>query len=640
YLYNIKTVIKYKYYQLMKKCKILTLALTISAILPLSTSYANCLRTTQIDGSFHQDSYNPINQDSIVENGFGPLLNRFQGGITAVGEKPKLLLVSGLFGNLDSSGRLLFPEASNIPLIKKYIDVFRRYPSLSLDIISVSVIATEFSTIDLATQGAKNLFNAIAINYWTQWIEAHRLEDPLTINSSHPILAGDEYVNSILSCSGKPLFKPGSSGYSIFSTLARVAVANDLDPRKLSMVEMMSIGMGHYIGADVLDSVYLQAALHYANSNQLADLESLSESDIDNALKKFARAYQAAKNHNEATLYLRESSQDQTPNTVHDIAVAIFAEHDLPVDETYTHITHPFSIGSVSEFAPEDNEVVDYQGPLLDYYIKNNPYNFTYKKLTGYAPLYYQFIHLPNLHDEYKKRMDLYRQGDEFKRRRDAAAKLYWSRLMQSTAVDDDILDFVAKTEYAHTIKVAYFDEADKGLMYFDPKNPETSQYVLLGTADDQIFAQSFDNRQAFKDWLQTDYPQGPGSQFFSLFSRFEDEGDQLRHMHEVAQEYIFDGIGSATDNNYIYTGFAHIVGGTPALTFLPIVNEDPIARSVDIRIKTSEDLAANTILNNTRLSELEKKFVETFKIAIGFVPILGQGVNAVWDAAEGASTE
>jgi hypothetical protein len=625
----------------MKSLKVLTLALTISAILPLSTSYANCLRTTQIDNSFHQDSYNPINQEFLLgSKSMEPLLNRYQGGPTAVGEKPKLLLVSGLFGNLDSTGRLYLPEASNIPLIKKYIKAFRSDPSIAQDRISIPVIATEFAATNLATKIAKNAFNATALFYWDKWIETHRLEDPLTINSSHPILAGDEYVNSILSCSGKPLFKPGSSGYSIFSTLARVAVANDLDPRKLNMVEMMSIGLGHYIGSDVLESVYLQAALHYANSNQLADLESLSKRDIDNALKKFSRAYQSAKNHNEATLYLRESSQDKTPHTVHDIAVAILAEHGLPADEPYTHTTHPFSIGSVSGIAPEDNEVVDYQGPLLDYYIKNNPYNFSYRKFTGHAPLYYHSIHLPNLHDEYKKRMDLYRQGDEFKRRRDAAAKLYWSRLMESTVVSDDILDFVAKTEYAHTIKVAYFDEADKALMYFDPKNPETSRYVLLGTADEQIFAKSFDNRQAFKDWLQTDYPRGPYSKFFSLFSRFEDEGHQLSQMLQVGEEYVFDGIGNATDDNYIYTGFLHIAGGTPALTFLPIVNEDPIARSIDIRIKTSEDLAANTILNNTQLSELEKKFVETFRIAIGFVPILGQGVNAVWDAAEGASTE
>lgn len=599
----------------------------------------------------------PINQSTLDS-----YVQRHQGSIASKNEPSDILLINPLLGHLDASGRLHMPGAVDIATIKKYLKAFERVLITGVPFdLDINTIATPHASDEISSTEFKQKFTDLAFLAWKDWIETHSLPDIEEPDSNnHPILSGDKDVQFV-SCNGKPLFKEGSSGHSIFSILTRAAKAYGLDPSTLNMMELINIGLGYEYYQNYLSkptqSIYLQAALHFAHKNNVINInQGLTELDVKKALIKFEREYDASILHTDATDYISRGYLEQKPPTPESVGRKILSDNGFNPDAVYTKATHPsyvpsdpHSHGIYAGGNVPDQYEKDGSAPLIDFYLgRNGAHGYlVYEFMEGSGDNRRRYYQLPDPKQTFLDSMTEYRTSAAYTKYKQAIALYSKSKLTGNAVYTDDLVEFVLNNSYAHAIKIIKYGKAQQALMYFNPDEGKHGRHVLVATQNNELKLFDFENREGFKSWLK----EGAGYETFdapaiadvgapspSVF-HFGQNARLLRNQFMGIKndygyiDYLKDFV---YDDNYYHTGFLGIFGGKTALDFIPIKDQDPFAYIFDLKLDYLQKIEADTISGTTEWTAFFEYTESSLKTALGFIPIIGQGAVGIWDLEEG----
>jgi hypothetical protein len=608
----------------MKSLKVL--ALTISAILPYSTSYANdridaenftapnasgCTSAYEVPRSLLDTGGSNAPLPPGLED-FDDNLQTFldDNDISSIDYDKKTypLLVNPVLGmSLLSDGRLS-ADIIDIPKIR-----FAISKNISNGVIQRPVQQTGFTK---ATEHANDLIQRdseiITFEYLTllalnNFLTEKALTTPAVIDTAHPILSADGLV-SFKNCNNKEIFSERSVGYALLSVFGLYAQSQDIDPKKLTVKELFALGMGHErtvdLEANPETSLFTQAALLFAHKRGKIDLNNvLTDTQTHKAIKSFDRYYQASVQHTEATTLFAKSLLEPLP-TPTGVAKKYLEDKGLDPNKEINY-NWGFLQGRIPGFYP-----------LWKYYARAD--GLTDPTITpNLNPHDWNIYHpLPELKDVFKTEMERYKSSSAYQIYTKALSLLIRAGIGNDPHYSNEMVDLILNDKNAHNIKIAYYGISDQAIMYFDPARGEDAEYgLIVVSAGEKIHFKYFKNLQALKDHLKSSSNE---HNFRDLFSQIPNKvwGDSLpKYFHEFAWE----------DNWTWRWNAAH---WERALEFPQLTTGHPLETIIKREMDTYEQK------NLEQLHTTHEIWIQSVRQLISFIPFIGQPIDFIWNLA------
>ncbi|MCX4027572.1 hypothetical protein H0A36_19375 [Endozoicomonas sp. SM1973] len=547
----------------------------------------------------------------------------------------KPIIINPVLGTLMSDGRLTQPSNIQLDLIKHYVGNAQ---------LTNETFFSEDAYPAIKTPQAIEKFEYLVINYWTKWLDKHKLDTALhTTGAVHPILEADGLIN-VKNCKNNLVYTEDSVGYATLSIFARYAKSQGINPETLSIKELYAIGNGYENGLDLsqstLDknalvykagssslstdidkSLYTQAALFFAHKKGLIDLhDSLTVADIQKAVKLYHRHYQAAIEHTEAIKLYQEARNIKPVPTIETVAKKVL--QDIGLDPL-------MRVGVQVGFLEECDNAYDEESctdELWKFYSRSESWtgkynvlikpDFSYSSFEDPADAAEKYSRLHELKVEFQEAINAFKSSNEYAKYKKALALLIRSQIATNANYSDETVDLILNDSDAHNIKMAYYEASDQALMYYDPKQGQQGKYVLAYIKDG-IHLETFENLQGLKDWLKNYKNEKLFRQLFSQIPKTVWNDTVPKYFEEFiyGDNWTWRWNAAFWEKAIDFPSFDH---GHPFETILE--------RELDsYRVKT---------LNNIKTTK--DMWVDGLHELLAYIPFIGQPIDLVWNLTEG----